>query len=78
MYINGEGVVKDYEEAARWYRLSAEQGFPTSNLQQTGPKRLTSINAREDSIHKIGFDQSDWVEKGYGKKRGIPGSKEAC
>jgi TPR repeat protein len=27
MYHNGQGLEKDYTEAARWYRLAAEQGF---------------------------------------------------
>ncbi len=26
MYEEGKGVVQDYEEASKWYRLSAEQG----------------------------------------------------
>ena len=26
MYKNGRGVVKDYSEAVRWYKLAAEQG----------------------------------------------------
>ena len=26
MYDEGQGVAQDYEEAARWYRLAAEQG----------------------------------------------------
>ena len=26
MYDNGEGVLQDYEEAAKWYRKAAEQG----------------------------------------------------
>ena len=26
MYHNGQGVPQDYEEAAKWYRLAAEQG----------------------------------------------------
>ena len=26
MYYNGEGVQKDYAEAARWYKKAAEQG----------------------------------------------------
>ena len=26
MYLNGEGVAKDYSEAVKWYRLAAEQG----------------------------------------------------
>ena len=34
MYHNGQGVPKDYAEAARWYRLAAEQGnrFAKYNL----------------------------------------------
>src|SRR5271165_1671390 len=27
MYANGEGVVQDYAEAAKWYRKAAEQGY---------------------------------------------------
>jgi len=26
MYNNGEGVTKNYQEAAKWYRLAAKQG----------------------------------------------------
>ena len=26
MYENGKGVLQDYEEAVKWYRLAAEQG----------------------------------------------------
>jgi uncharacterized protein len=26
MYKNGNGVVQDYAEALKWYRLAAEQG----------------------------------------------------
>jgi len=26
MYANGEGVLQDYKEAVKWYRLAAEQG----------------------------------------------------
>ena len=26
-YYNGEGVVKDLAEAAKWFRMSAEQGI---------------------------------------------------
>ena len=34
MYYSGQGVPQDYGEAAKWYRLAAEQGNPTaqSNL----------------------------------------------
>lgn len=27
MYATGKGVPQDYEEAARWFRKSAEQGY---------------------------------------------------
>ena len=27
MYDNGQGVVQDYAEAVKWYRLAAEQGY---------------------------------------------------
>ncbi len=26
MYYDGEGVPKDYQEAAKWYRMAAEEG----------------------------------------------------
>ena len=26
MYANGEGVIQDYKQAVKWFRLSAEQG----------------------------------------------------
>ena len=34
MYYNGQGLSQDYHEAAKWYRLAAEQGNATaqSNL----------------------------------------------
>ena len=34
MYTNGEGVPQDYQEAGKWYRLAAEQGYAAaqSNL----------------------------------------------
>ena len=34
MYYNGQGLSQDYDEAAKWYRLAAEQGNATaqSNL----------------------------------------------
>ena len=30
MYFNGEGVPKDLKEAAKWYRLAAEQGLASA------------------------------------------------
>jgi len=32
MYEFGSGVTKDYKEAFKWYRLSAEQGFAYAHL----------------------------------------------
>ena len=26
MYDNGQGVIQDYKEAVKWYRLAADQG----------------------------------------------------
>ena len=31
MYINGEGVPQDYQEALKWYSLAAEQGHADAN-----------------------------------------------
>ena len=28
--INGQGVPQDYEEAIKWYRLAAEQGYASA------------------------------------------------
>ena len=30
MYRKGEGVLQDYAEAAKWYRLAAEQGMASA------------------------------------------------
>jgi uncharacterized protein len=32
MYKNGNGVIQDYAEAVKWYRLAAEQGNATLNI----------------------------------------------
>ena len=32
-YYNGEGVTKDYAEAARWWRKAAEQGYSKAKMQ---------------------------------------------
>ena len=31
MHANGTGVNQDYDEAARWWRLAAEQGHPDAH-----------------------------------------------
>ena len=37
-YRTGKGITQDYGEAARWYRLAAEQGIPAAweRLGKTG------------------------------------------
>jgi TPR repeat protein len=32
MYLNGMGVLQDYAEAVKWYRLAAEQGNPNAQF----------------------------------------------
>ena len=32
MYDNGLGVPQDYKEAVKWYRLSAEQGHASAQI----------------------------------------------
>ena len=32
MYADGQGVAKDYKQAVKWYRKSAEQGFAVHNI----------------------------------------------
>ena len=32
MYRDGEGVLQDYKEAVRWFRLAAEQGLAQGHL----------------------------------------------
>jgi len=31
-YLNGEGVEQDYEEAVKWFRKAAEQGYPIAQF----------------------------------------------
>lgn len=33
MYANGEGIAQDYQEAAKWYRLAAQQGHNKAKFQ---------------------------------------------
>ena len=33
MYVTGKGVTQDYQEAMKWYRLSAEQGNAVSQAK---------------------------------------------
>ena len=33
MYENGEGIVKDVEQAIYWYKKSAEQGYQGAQIK---------------------------------------------
>ena len=33
MYENGEFLIQDYQEAARWYKKSAKRGYPESQIR---------------------------------------------
>ena len=33
MYDDGKGVLQDYKEAVKWYRLAAEQGYAGCSIQ---------------------------------------------
>jgi len=33
MYDKGKGVTQDYQEAVKWYRLAAEQGYAAAQQQ---------------------------------------------
>jgi len=49
-YDNGEGVIQDYKEAVKWYRLAAEQGdaIAQSNL---GVKYAKGEGVIQDNIY---------------------------
>ena len=49
MYYSSQGVPQDYGEAAKWYRLAAEQGNPTaqSNL---GSMYYSGQGVRQDYV----------------------------
>tara|TARA_Y100000588_G_C13824654_1_gene740888 strand:+ start:510 stop:737 length:228 start_codon:yes stop_codon:yes gene_type:complete len=36
MYDKGKGVTQDYQEAMKWYRKAAEQGFFTRRVSRQG------------------------------------------
>ena len=52
MYYHGQGVEKDYKEAIKWYKLSAEQGFSSAqnNLGQMYQKGLGVEKDYEEAI----------------------------
>ena len=49
MYANGEGVLKDEAEAARWYRLAADQGNAAAQ-GKLGVMYYTGEGVLKDSV----------------------------
>jgi uncharacterized protein len=44
MFRAGEGVPKDYAEALKWYRLSADQGYPNAQANLGAGIHLASAS----------------------------------
>ena len=63
MYAIGEGVPKDYSEAARWYRKAAEQGLATSQyflgLLHANGKGTPTDNIRAYAWFNLAAAQGD-------------------
>ena len=63
MYANGEGVPEDDAEAVRWYRLAAEQGNATAQLN------LGVMYAKGEGVPKDDAEAVRWfrlaAEQGY-------------
>ena len=81
MYATGEGVPKDFVEAARWYRKAAEQGDPAAqgilgSMYATGrgvPKTLTEAVG----WYRKAAEQGNALAQGslglqYSKGEGVP------
>jgi len=59
LYSGGKGIDKDYEEAAKWYRMAADKGLPEAQfnlavLYQNGQGLLESKLAAADWYYKAG------------------------
>ncbi len=57
MYRKGDGVVRDYKTAVRWYRKAAEQGFPNAQFN------LGVIYAKGRGTNKDTTLSKEWYEK---------------
>src|SRR4029453_6467100 len=49
MYYNGKGVVKDFKEAVKWYRLAAAQGNITAHLNLVSANMWLKIAAAQST-----------------------------
>src|SRR5262249_54265845 len=63
LYFDGDGVRKDYHEAARWFRAAAEQGFPA------GETKLAFLYATGQGVVQNYGEAVKWMtraaEQGY-------------
>ena len=63
MYDNGRGVLKDDEEAVRWYRLAADQGYARAQ------NNLGSMYAKGEGVVKDYQEAARWyrlaAEQGF-------------
>ena len=64
MYLKGEGVPQDYQEAVKWYRLAAEQGDDGSQFN-LGSMYLKGEGVPQDLVqaHKwinLAASQGKW------------------
>jgi len=50
MYENGDGVTEDDREAARWFRLAAEQGFADAQVR-LGRMYISGEGVTKDIIY---------------------------
>jgi TPR repeat protein len=63
MYDNGQGVVQDYKEAIKWYRLAAEQGLADAqyNLGAMYDMALGVLQDYKESVkwYRLAAEQGD-------------------
>lgn len=57
MYQNGEGVARDYVQAAKWYRTAAEQGDAVAE------NNLGNLYFAGKGVHRSYSNAFDWVGK---------------
>lgn len=57
MYMNGDGVAKDFEEALKWLSKSAEQGYPVAQFN------IGKMYAEGKGVTKSADEARYWLEK---------------
>ena len=56
MYYNGEGVVQNYQEAAKWTKLAAEQGFVEAQVN------LSEMYRKGDGVAQDTREAFKWIK----------------